>query len=171
MSIIKENQSGFGAVGVILLVGVVAALVAVGLLVSRQDKQASKSTTSNSAIATSEPKHLVVKEWGVKILLPQYLEDVTYEVKGDTQNSVWLSSNSYAKTGCKLDGPSIGRIERFRKDETITVEHSATKRLRDLHDTVKDIGDYSYGYTLHAAGCDKYDEAFGAAVGGITLAK
>src|SRR4051794_12533759 len=104
MSKAKQGQEGFGLLPVLLVVGMVGVLTAVGWIVYQRNKTQSSSaapTTSQPVTQAPAPTppaptvtYLEIKEWGVKLPLPAAVKDAYYVVPvGTSDNADGLPSS------------------------------------------------------------------------------
>ena len=112
-----KNNFGFGAIGVVIVLLVLAVVGLAGYIVwdgagaddglsttSQQTSSVQTSTTPTDSLPTKDPNegYFVVKEWGLRFKVPPSIFDVRYKIKGDTFNGDTLAF--YAKpTGLKYD--------------------------------------------------------------------
>lgn len=91
MSNLVKNQSGFGIVGIVLIVLAVGLIGATGWYVLKNNHESTKNNaaTQNDAPEqtellpdpTEEGKYLVIREWGVRFPLPEDLRgDIYYRI-------------------------------------------------------------------------------------------
>lgn len=112
----KLNNQGFGLVGILVVVLVLAAIGGAGYLVwqktkkddttkksttnSQSDKQtSSKSSAKEAADPTEDGKYLYIKEWDVRFQLPEDLRgDVEYGLfnHNDGNQTIYFASKSIA---------------------------------------------------------------------------
>ncbi len=119
MKKLSINSKGFGILGILLTVLVLAALVGAGIYVHKQNKDKTSTAVSTvspspsinpSPTPTPDPsedgKYLVIKEWSVRFPIPEELRgDVEYGITvytdGD-QAAYFASKKIAAKGGCGL---------------------------------------------------------------------
>lgn len=148
-----HNDSGFGAVGIIIITVVVAVIGLAGWTVikGRHKPQATttSTTTTKSAEVTTEAskegatKYLVIKEWGVKFALTTDTADAYYDTKTSSSlDSMSLRSHSLDSepdcTNGKQSVASIFRVPKDAADDMLT-----DKKYSETHEG-KTIGDYFY---------------------------
>src|SRR5260370_11166489 len=139
----REHQSWFSAVRISLSVLVIAALAVTGLVLYQHYKpsNASNSAATSTTQTTSQPQstattqaaptvaYLTIKEWGVKLPLPNSIKDAYYSIGGNVgkdglPNTAWLGLTSLNSHGCNAtndDSPSfkpIGSIVRVLPTDT-----------------------------------------------------
>ena len=111
-----KNNFGFGAIGVVIVLLVLAVVGLAGYIVwdgagaddglsttSQQTSSVQTSTTPTDSLPTKDPNegYFVVKEWGLRFKVPPSIFDVRYKM-GDTLEGDTLAF--YAKpTGLKYD--------------------------------------------------------------------
>ena len=112
----RKNNFGFGAIGVVIVLLVLAVVGLAGYIVwdgagaddglsttSQQTSSVQTSTTPTDSLPTKDPNegYFVVKEWGLRFKVPPSIFDVRYKM-GDTLEGDTLAF--YAKpTGLKYD--------------------------------------------------------------------
>jgi hypothetical protein len=156
----KNNQSGFGAAKLILIVVVVALLVGLGYMFYKNQKKVTPvaiTTKTNTTPVTSptktEQKYLVVTEWGIKVPVTDPISDAYYMVSKSSQdasgqpNTVWLGLRSL-DSGCpaaaaSTGGTALAGILRVTPTETEPVSGASYKHLYPDGTTV---GSYYYAY-------------------------
>lgn len=130
-----KNESGFSPVEVILLVGIIVSLGAVGWLVYDRQQSESDSTVVNNSSQQDKPHggdesglgdarsaagYMTIKEWGVKLPLTEAVKDATYFAHTDADGSrhIYLSLASLAGTDCAAsDGGGVAAYSRFKADK------------------------------------------------------
>lgn len=115
----RLNQTGFGLLGVILIIILVAAIGGAGWLVysNQKDKKAatqeaivSENTETNSGTALNG--YLGIPELGIELKLADGVKDATYAVMADG-SSIGLSTESFVDEfgeSCNAQSGSVARI-------------------------------------------------------------
>lgn len=175
---LRKNQSGFSPVEIILVIGLLIALVAVGWLVydRQQSKKDSVSTTSQQqevphggdesglgdADTAPADTYLSIKEWGVKIPVSGDISDAYYAMN---EGFLYLSKGAYKNTGCAAESGGLGVITRFSESEKNNEANSP------LVSSAVKINGYYYAYISPQAACEPgpmHTAEFKAAVDKIT---
>jgi len=115
MNKLKQNESGFSAVEVVLVLIIVVLLGVVGWFVYKNQKKTSPSTTTTTSTTTptstkttttpapisTQPKDqnvVKLQELGIQITVPDTLKDLTYSSKKSTGNEYSDSTLAYFST-------------------------------------------------------------------------
>jgi prepilin-type N-terminal cleavage/methylation domain-containing protein len=174
MNRLNKNQSGFGAIELILVLVIVALISGVGYFVYQSKKNTDKTLASTSSSegtpqksTTTKPtttntsqsnsaSYLVIKEWGVEIPLTTDIKDAYYaKLKNDTFSeenyAIGTKSLTELDANCAAENLSVSIILR----QTV-LEHDANAKKNDPMNspvyTIK-IGNYYYGYDRSRAAC------------------
>jgi hypothetical protein len=162
----QNNQAGFGAIGLIVVLAAVLAIGATGWLVYQRGKAgptkatnaADQPTNSNHPLA-KEPKTsatMKIKEWKVKIPLSENIKDAYYVVGSSfpkdsdgRPSGVFLGLRSLTDASCDPDNNNkggtgaIGAILRVPPDYKDPV---SGQLYNEKYPSGKVIGDYYYAY-------------------------
>lgn len=192
----RGQQSGFGTVELLLVVLLVAVVGLAGVLTyqhrhkvstvkdtaSTSPSQSSSSTMgtpSTQPVATTT-QYLTIKEWGVRLPLPDDIKDAYYtpstgsaDVDG-TPNTMWIGLKSLDSSGCEAanankGGKPLASIVRTMPNETDPV---SGKPYTQLYSNGVTIGKYYYFYNTWSKGNNcttastftKVDSSFTAAI-------
>jgi hypothetical protein len=196
----RKNQTGFGTVGILLIVLVVVAVLGVsGFLVYQRHNKPS-STKNNAATSTTQTstqpnnttttqtqttttQYLTITQWGVKIPLSSEINDAYYtpsvgsSVGADKQpNTMLVGLKSLDSSGCTATNTTaIALIFRALPTET---DSATGKLLTQEYPNGVTLGNYFYAYqNLNSTSCkasastiQSVDSAFTTAVKGIVPA-
>lgn len=158
----KQNQKGFGAVEILIVIVVVGLLGTVGWLVyDRQktktpdSKPAAQSSTQQKETAVTQPTqktdpnegYFVVKEWGLRFKIPSGLTDVKYTIHGDTVAFFAKPTGSSVQYRADYDKYAEGRSQYATGNLYRSKE--STNNERGFATEGKKVGDYYY-YTSWA---------------------
>lgn len=172
----RGQQSGFGTVELLLVVALVAVLAVASILTYQRDhkkvtvkgtgststNQPSSQTTSTVSTqpAATTTQYLTIKEWGVKIPLPDDVKDAYYvpstgsaDTDG-TPNTMWIGLKSLDASGCEATkanqgGKPLASIARVLSNETDPVSGTPYTELNPNGVT---IGKYYYFYSTWSKG-------------------
>ncbi len=150
----KRDQSGFALIGMLIMVCIIAAVIAVGWLVYESQKVAAPSSNQTAVVNDShveekqqETKYLEIKEWGIKVKLT-HADKLTYALKGKSGNNavfryvdeaqLLFQSPPAGDPNCKETGIYISQVD---NPETFTVK---TK-----------VGKFYYGTTVSGGSCEE----------------
>ena len=105
-----------------------------------KSSQDSQNSTSNS---------LVIKEWGVKLTLPENAKDTYY--KYDSNLAVYLTTPEIENiSGCRNQKTIV--LERGKGDDPIGPS-TVNELLRENPSALKNVGDYYYSLIVGSLGC------------------
>lgn len=170
----RNNQTGFGAVEILIAVLVVAIIGTTGWLLYRHHhKPVRDSTPPTSQTGTKQPvsnntqpaqtatQYLDITEWGVRMTLDSDTSSLYYYIKPSNPNVAYLSLKSISDVApnCAADKTSLGAIVR----ETPAQQASAPDANFSIKGTIH-IGDYWYGYDNSHVACTDGSEAMSQAV-------
>lgn len=160
MNKLRNSQSGFSALEVILIVVVIGILGAVGWYVMKQknnnDSTANSSNpnTSQNSNNNSKEKSLDISDWGVKFSYTGVVQLTSYHVQQDF-TYVNISSNELttADSSCSAENGGIGGIARAKTDKAMQVPGpdfalTGAEYLQKHPDSAVQKGDYVYAYYL-----------------------
>ncbi len=172
MKKLKNNQNGFGAMELVLVLVIIVILGGVGwyVLKARNNTNNSYNNASTSTNVTKPVSNTIsIKEWGVKLSVGT-VSDATYKLVGN--NKAFLMTNSMS-TDSKCtnyytsDWPSFAFIVRakptdlpvFGDDPGTNPPKTAQEYAAKYPSYVKKLNSYYY-YTVHGNGmsCGNYDE-------------
>lgn len=168
----SHNNKGFGVIGILIVILVVAAVGGAGAYVWHRDhkKTATTNTTSSNTTATStshsgstsahsststQQSYLTVKEWSIKLPLTNTIDDAYYVVSTSSQdtngqpNTMWLGLTSLNSKGCDASlvdhgqNTQLGALLRVAPTETDPVSGESYKQLYPNGTT---IAGYYYAY-------------------------
>jgi hypothetical protein len=157
-----NKQAGFSIVEAAIVVVIAGAMAAAGFFVYQhnQTKVTDAAPNTNQQTSTTPaptPTYLYVKEWGVKLLLPDSVKDAYYVVSTSFSNDpdglpsgVWLGLKSLTDPSCNPANNNtgggtgaIGDILRVPQDATDPVPG---KPYSQKYPNGVTIGGYYYGY-------------------------
>jgi hypothetical protein len=194
-----RNQSGFSAIEVLLIVFVVAALAATGLVVYQRHKQSvakssaaigtTQTTGQQKSGTTTQPatQYLDIKEWGVKLSLSSAINDAYYSAGGNVSkdglpNTVWIGLTSLNSTGCNAtntDSPSFKPLGAIVRVLPTDKDPGSGKLYTQQDPNGTTINGYYYGYASNiikdsscasATTLQSIDSAFATAAKNIVAA-
>lgn len=159
----KQHQSGFAAVELLLTLILLAIIGFTGYYVWHSQQQAENALNdANDTAQTSSPKQsksatppqkfLTIKEWGVKIPLVNAIADATYSLNASNSNDAIVQLPGYAAK-CDVDDP-FGYYMRFSKSDTF---EDGTTYLSTLGSSAIHVGDYYYIHQGPQAACSNDD--------------
>jgi Tfp pilus assembly protein PilV len=181
-----KEEAGFSAIEILLSLIIVILITFVGYYVYHTQKAANAtykavSITANQVAPVGVPKskalakdnpsaqsYLVIKEWGVQLILPSAIKDAQYSFsnsKTTSMNSVTLGTASLTKlsANCSPSATSLGAIARqstAQHDANLRDQASNNENLNNPVYRIK-VGDYYYQYIHAQAAC--YDASNAAA--------
>ena len=163
----RDRQSGFSATVILLAVLVVAVVAVAGFAVFQHNRTkvsnaaASTNQSTNPLTKTQQPtntspaptvSYLIVKEWGVKVPLPDSIKDAYYAPTTGTHkgpdgqpDQLSLGFASLDSSGCAVAN-GAAPVLLFRVSPTETDPVSGTPISQEGPGTT--IGNYFYGYSL-----------------------
>lgn len=186
----KNNQNGFGALGVIAVIVVVLTLGGIGYAVynKRIQKNSTEAATTPSvnppkitdptptpAGPTDKGASLTIKEWSITIPLPEALNDAYYVVSTSSvdadgsPNTVWVGLKSLPV--CAPENGNIGKkpLASITRSSPDYREPVSGELYRDTHPNGLVVDRYYYAYSTRDkenSNCasqevlQKVDEAF-----------
>jgi hypothetical protein len=158
---IGRNQSGFGFLGLLPLVTAILIVAGSGYFVWNRSKKSEVSSSATSsgastshAVTEDKGTALVIKEWGVQLLLPSNYADAYYVVSNNSvdddgsPNTIWLGTKTFDAAGCKAivaneGGKPIASISRVLPTDTDPVQGTLDT---ELYPNGAIIGKYYYLY-------------------------
>jgi len=184
MNKIHKNEKGFSAVEVVMVIVIIALIGVVGWMVYKNQHKTpvkvsiakttsspstSKTSPANNSSTAPQASYLVIKEWGVKLLLTTPINDATYQIVTNNQYikpAAFLSTATLdASADCKayyLPGapndptPTFQDIERYSLTDTTSLYEggptiTASQAAQQSPSTYKLVGNYVY-YFRHGNG-------------------
>jgi prepilin-type N-terminal cleavage/methylation domain-containing protein len=173
MNKLNQNEQGFSAVELIMVIVIIVLIGAVGYFVYKNDHQTTRvvtitktqQATPKTSSTTNSTSYLVIKEWGVKIALTSPLTGATYKIVTNNQYqnpSAYLSTTtldasadcvSYYAQGATANSsnPSFQYIERFSLTDTTYLSEgapgiTAQQAVQQSPDTYKQVDNYVYRF-------------------------
>ena len=149
-----KNNFGFGAIGVVIVLLVLAVVGLAGYIVwdgagaddglsttSQQTSSVQTSTTPTDSLPTKDPNegYFVVKEWGLRFKVPPSIFDVRYKM-GDTLEGDTLAFYDYVKDYDQVSDSGFFSLA----NGVIYRSKESTKDKIGIVVEGKKIGDYYY---------------------------
>lgn len=163
----KKNETGFGIIGIVMIVVAILAVGLVGwyVMTSMNKKKAPTTTTpaaTNQTQATTNntdgaTKYLEIKEWGIKFALTTDTADAYYDTKTSSPlDSMSLRTHSLdSEPECKTGPQSVSTIFRVKKD---AMDDSISGKKYSETQDGKTIGDYFYFIQSSQSSCTEDTE-------------
>ena len=175
MSKLLNNELGFSAVEILLVLIIVVLIGAVGFMVYKNKHQPTKVVTVTKTVVTpaksttSSPSnnsanYLTIKEWGVKVTLTTPISNATYQLVTNNQYlkpSAFLSTSTldasanctsyYSNSPANDPTPTFQYIERFSLSDTTSLYEggptiTALQASQQSPSTYIRVGSYVYTY-------------------------
>lgn len=114
---IKYNQSGFGAIELVIIILVIGILGGVGWIVYAHHKSSTATVSQNKTTTSTDvakKNKLYISEWGVSL---PYSGDITLTYgSGSTKDSMFLSSTELttANSKCSANMGGVGSLMRAK---------------------------------------------------------
>jgi hypothetical protein len=167
---LKDNQKGFSAIEFIMVFVIIVLIGAVGYFVYKNHHEPVKVVTVTKTVAapaktTNSANYLVIKEWGVKIILTSPISNATYQLVTNNQYlkpSAFLSTStldasadctSYYTQGATANDPkpTFQFIERFSLSDTTSLSEggpmiTALQAAQQSPSTYIRVGSYVYTF-------------------------
>lgn len=168
MNKLKKNKSGFGAIGLTLIIVIVALIGVVGWMVYKDYHKkvaptyTAKTTDASTQLSPNSPKkYLTIKEWGVRAAYTSNY-NLTYTLRSGSDNtgSSWADVSATELVNidknCALNG--VGSVSRLAPSYVPDPGPNTIQQIAPHPDQYAHIGGYYYSAERGRAPCsDKPD--------------
>ncbi len=162
-----KRQDGFGAVGILVVVAVLAVVGGAGWLVYSKTKTHNQQTTTQTSTSSDSDKQaaaatadtakstLKISELGIQLVLPGELKDMVYAKTA--QGNIGLSTQALVDfdSGCKPEKGNVGVIVTFKDPNGNDAVLASGTNIESYPNAAK-IGDTYYAVqfaSLYQAPC------------------